>query len=171
VAVGAFSPGASGALAAWVRAAIAALAGEPRVTWLAFGNGSARLAAALPAAGGARVRDLGWRPADDVGRVFRALDLAVAPFVDGLTLRRTSAMAALAHGVPLVSSRGPLFDPSLADAAACAPTLDAFVAAVRDLARDPGRRGALGAAGRRAYETRGSAAVLAARVTADLELA
>jgi len=181
VAIGVFSPGASGAVPEWVAAAIAALAGEAGVAWVAFGQGSARVArtggadggpgAARPRGAGARVMELGWLAPAEVSRVFRALDLAVAPFVDGLTLRRTSAMAALAHGVPLVSSRGPLFDPSLADAAACEPTLEAFVRSVCALAADPARRAALGAAGRRFYEARGSTDVLAARVAADLELA
>ncbi len=176
VAIGAFSPGASGALTPWVRAAIAALAAESRVTWVLFGQGSGRVspppgAAPAGARHATRVMDLGWLEPGALGRVFRALDLAVAPFSDGLTLRRTSAMAALAYGVPLVSSRGPLFDPSLADAAACEPTMEAFVATIRALVADPARRAALGAAGRRCYECHGSADVLAARVAADLDLA
>jgi len=36
--------------------------------------------------------------------------LVLAPFVDGLTGRRTSAMAALSVGARVLSSRGPLFD-------------------------------------------------------------
>jgi hypothetical protein len=35
----------------------------------------------------------------------------LAPFVDGLTGRRTSAMASLSAGATMVSSSGPLFDP------------------------------------------------------------
>jgi glycosyltransferase involved in cell wall biosynthesis len=176
VAIGAFSPGASGALTPWVRAAIAALAAEPRLVWVIFGQGSASVSpppGASPAGPqeANRVVNLGWLESGKLGRVFRALDLAVAPFADGLTLRRTSAMAALAYGVPLVSSRGPLFDPSLADAAACEPTAEAFVATVRAMVADPARRALLGAAGRRFYECRGSADVLAARVAADLGLA
>ena len=37
----------------------------------------------------------------------------LAPFVDGLTGRRTSAFAAASVGAPVVSSAGPLFDPAL----------------------------------------------------------
>jgi hypothetical protein len=171
VAIGVFSPAASGALSTWVAEAIGTLAGASSVAWITFGNGSGRVAPGPGAGGSARIVDLGWLEPQVIGRVFRALDLAVAPFVDGLTLRRTSAMAALAHGVPLVSSRGPLFDPSLADAALCEGTVEAFVAAVRALAADPARRAVLGAAGHRFYETRASADVLAAAAARDLELA
>jgi glycosyltransferase involved in cell wall biosynthesis len=168
VVIGVFSPGAAAAASDWVNGAVAALAEEPRVRWVRFGNGSG--GATPRAAEAARVLDLGRLEPAEVGRIHRALDLAVAPFADGLTLRRTSAMAALAHGVPLVSSRGPLFDPSLADAAVCAPTAELFVAAVRALVADPGRRAALGAAGRRFYDAAGSTAVLAARISEDLAL-
>jgi glycosyltransferase involved in cell wall biosynthesis len=166
VAIGVFSPAASGALVPWVRAAVAALADQARIVWVVFGQGSGGVAPGPGTGGAARLVDLGWLAPAELSRVFRALDLALAPFVDGLTLRRTSAMAALAHGVPLVSSRGPLFDATLAEAAACATDAAAFVAVVGELAADPARRAALGA-----YETHGSPAVLAARVTADLRLA
>lgn len=58
-----------------------------------------------------------WCPRLSAGNVMRHLArarLVLAPFVDGLTGRRTSAMAALAAGARLLSSPGPLFDPFFA---------------------------------------------------------
>jgi hypothetical protein len=166
LAIGAFSPAASGSLPPWIGAAAERLADQPQVSWVLFGHGSGE---ARLDAGGARVLRLGRLEPAEVSRTFQGLDLAVAPFADGLTLRRTSAMTALAHGVALVSSRGHLFDPALETAAACEATPVAFAATVRDLALDAGRRRALGAAGREFYERAGSVEVLAERVAADLE--
>jgi glycosyltransferase involved in cell wall biosynthesis len=164
--IGVFSPGASGALGAWVVRAAAALAGDPRIAWILFGGGSGAEPAGFPA--GVRVRRLGWLPPERLSQVLQALDLALAPYEDGLTLRRTGAMAALAHGVALVSSRGPLFDPALDAAAACASGADAFVASARALVADGAARAALGARGRSFHREHGSVEVLAGRVIATI---
>ncbi len=166
VAVGVFSPGAAGLLAGWVARAAAAGAGDQRAAWILLGAGSEREPAGLPAE--LRVQRLAWLPAARVSAVLQALDLAVAPYADGLTLRRTGAMAALAHGVALVSSRGPLFDASLDGPAVCADSPEAFAAAVRALAGDAAARSALAARGRAFYRERGSVEVLAGRVAAAL---
>jgi glycosyltransferase involved in cell wall biosynthesis len=46
-----------------------------------------------------------------VSRGLLACDALVQPFVDGVTTRRTSLMAGLAHGVPTCTNRGPLTEP------------------------------------------------------------
>jgi hypothetical protein len=166
VAIGVFSPGASGALGTWVAQAARELSAEACIAWISFGSGSETHPAGFPE--GPSLRRLGWLPQEDSSAVLRALDLAAAPFVDGLTLRRTSAMAALAHGVPLVSSNGPLADPGLRDAAVLAADAQAFTMAIRHFVHDPEARAALAARGSAFYETRGSAAVLAARIATDL---
>ena len=166
IAVGVLSPAAAGAHTSWVVAAATATQRRPDVHWLVLGSGSETEPRELPDSG--RVRRLGWLPADTLSRTLRALDVAVAPFIDGLTLRRTSAMAALAHGVPLVSSRGPLFDPALADAAACCADRGAFTAEVQRLIDDPGARRTLGARGEAFYRTGASVEVAAAQVSAQL---
>src|SRR5207245_2001155 len=51
-----------------------------------------------------RVTWTGFLPAADVSRYLMAADLAVLPFADGATLRRTSLLAALAHGLPILST-------------------------------------------------------------------
>lgn len=166
VALGLFSPDASGALPGWIAAAAAAVRDLPQVVWVAFGKGSER--AVDSPVGGARVLRLGWLSPERISHVFQALDVSLAPFVDGLTLRRTSAMTALAHGIPLVSSRGHLFDPALAGAAACERTPEEFGATVRALVTDADRRRALGAAALAFYRDHASVDVLAARVAADV---
>ena len=59
---------------------------------------------------GLPVRNLGKLPAPDVSSAFRAMDMYVAPFPDGVSTRRGTVMAALAHGVPVASLSGPLTD-------------------------------------------------------------
>ncbi|HKI94666.1 MAG TPA: hypothetical protein VJ992_05190 [Gemmatimonadales bacterium] len=57
----------------------------------------------------------GRLPAEDVLRMLAGARLVLAPFVDGITGRRTSALAALSTGAQLVTSMGPLADPFFAD--------------------------------------------------------
>ena len=66
---------------------------------------AARLVAAYPALAG-RVDAPGSLPHDDVSRHLQVCDLFVQPYPDGVTSRRTSTMAALAHGRPVVTNRG-----------------------------------------------------------------
>jgi glycosyltransferase involved in cell wall biosynthesis len=166
VAVGVFSPRAAGFNAAWLASGAAALAREPAVRWIFFGAGSDAPPDGFPARPGTLC--LGWLAPERASAVFAALDVAAAPFDDGLTLRRSSAMAALAHGVPLVSSRGPLFDPALEDAAVCAEGAGDFAEALRRLVTDAGLRERQGRRGREIYERSASVEVLAARVLSDL---
>ena len=168
IAVGVFSPGASGLRCEWVARAAAALGGPP-VRWVFFGRNAEAPPAGFPA--GAPSLCLGWVEPAKASEIFRALDIAAQPFVDGLTLRRTSAMAALAHGVPLVSARGPLFDPALDGAALCASTEDDFVADLRRLVETPALREAQGRLGRAFYAERGSVEVAASRLLEALRAA
>lgn len=161
IAVGVFSPGASGLRRDWVCRAASALRERP-VRWVFFGRNAETPPPGFPA--GVPAKCLGWVEPAKASEIFRALDIAAQPFEDGLTLRRTSAMAALAHGVPLVSSRGALFDPSLDGAAVCAPTADEFVASLGRLARTPALRETQGRRGREFYAERGSVEVAAARL-------
>lgn len=166
IAIGVFSPRASGLLSTWLAHAALALRDRP-VRWIFFGGGSEVPPDPFPPK--ARASCLGWLEPQRASRVFRALDIAAAPFEDGLTMRRTSAMAALAHGIALVSSRGRLFDASLEGAAACAGSETEFAAALRRLAADAGARGAQARRGHACYAERASIEVLAARVHHDLE--
>jgi len=59
------------------------------------------------------VLNAGCLPEEDVSRCFSAMDLHLAPFRDGVSTRRGSVMTALQHGIPTVSTDGPLTDPVL----------------------------------------------------------
>ncbi len=165
IAVGVFSPRASGLRPDWLAHAAAALGGV-RARWVFFGRGSETPPDGFPP--DVRSRCLGWLEPERASRVFRALDIAAAPYQDGLTLRRTSAMAALAHGIPLASSRGPLSDPALEAAALCADSAAGFGAHLARLAADAALRDTQGRRGKEIYDARGSIEVLAARVAAEL---
>jgi glycosyltransferase involved in cell wall biosynthesis len=102
------------------------------------------------------VLETGFLPPSLVSARLLAADLAVLPYRDGLSLRRGSLMAMLAHGLPLVSTR-PIGESPLRDGeeVLLVPPADppALAAAVRRLAADPTLRAQLGtAAGRRSRE-------------------
>lgn len=98
-----------------------------------------------------------------------AADILLAPFVDGVSSRRTTIMSALQHGVAVASTDGHLTDSALR-AATSALTLvpagdaEAFAAAVVELARSPHERSARGAAGRALYEAEFDWPIVAERI-------
>jgi glycosyltransferase involved in cell wall biosynthesis len=97
--------------------------------------------------------------ASAVAEHLAAADLYLAPFVDGVSARRTTLMAAMQHGLPIVGTDGPLTDTAMRDAREAlvlTPSVDltGFVAAVRALAAKPEQRARRGAAARRLYEAR-----------------
>jgi len=55
----------------------------------------------------ANVTATGYLEPDAASRHLVALDLAVLPFRDGLTTKRSSFLSVLSHGVPVLSTRGP----------------------------------------------------------------
>lgn len=120
------------------------------------------------------VLDAGRLPAGAVSRHFRAMDVYLAPFVDGASTRRGSLMTGLQHGVPTVSTEGPLTDSVLQEADGKAVRLspvenvDAFARCVRGLQRNPGRRAEIGAAGRQLYEENFTFDALAERLITHL---
>lgn len=57
------------------------------------------------------VRRTGYLDAPRVAAHLLACDLCVLPFLDGASLRRGTLMAALAHGLPVVSTRRPGYRP------------------------------------------------------------
>ncbi len=100
-----------------------------------------------------RVHAPGALPAHAVAEYLRACDLVVQPFPDGVSSRRTTVMAALANGVPVVTTLGHLSEPFWAEkqaVAAAAPEQLADVASL--LSDDAAARAALGRRGRDLYE-------------------
>lgn len=57
-----------------------------------------------------RCRFTGFLRPEEVSAWLQVMDVMVAPFVDGVSSRRTSVLAALAHGVPVLTTRGRLSD-------------------------------------------------------------
>lgn len=103
-----------------------------------------------------------------------ASDVVLLPLTDGVSTRRTTLMAALAHGRPVLGLRGVNTDAELAaahDALALVPAGDrqAFARAAVELTSDPEQLHALGEAGRRLYEARYDWPVVARRVASVLE--
>ena len=139
----------------------AVLYSHTKARFICIGRGSdafaARLGARHPSLAG-RIGATGAISHVDVAAALRACDVVVQPYPDGVTTRRTSVMAALANGVPTVSTAGALTESvwEETEAVALAPASDARAigAAVIALLADPTARAALAAAGRRTYEER-----------------
>lgn len=54
--------------------------------------------------GGLPFKSMGVCPAEEVGDILRSADCLLSPFVDGISTRRTSAMAGLVNGVPVATT-------------------------------------------------------------------
>jgi glycosyltransferase involved in cell wall biosynthesis len=124
---------------------------------LLLGAGSDRWRGELTGDWPDRVRATGPLPAVEVAEYLRACDLVIQPYPDGASTRRTSLMAALANGVPVVTTVGALSEPVWSGGAVAAvPVGDPERLADRalELLGQPGRLVELGAAGRRLYEDR-----------------
>jgi glycosyltransferase involved in cell wall biosynthesis len=102
-----------------------------------------------------RVHSSGSLSAKDLSHHLAACDLFVQPYPDGVSSRRTSAMAALAHGKPIVTTEGPFTEPIWGQtiAVALVPPGDsqAFLVQIQRLATDPIERERFGLAGRKLY--------------------
>lgn len=121
-----------------------------------------------------RVLDVGCVSGPLASTCFAAMDVYLAPFLEGVTARRGSFMAGLQHGIATVSTRSPLTDPVLAEhdgrafLLTAAGDTDAFEAAVLALRDDPERRRALGASARALYRACFDWDVLANRILVAL---
>ena len=127
-----------------------------------------------PVAAGDAVRVLtpGHLGEEDVARHLAAADIYLAPFVDGVSTRRTTLMAALQHGLPVVGTDGCHTDALLrrADALRLTPVgdRDAFARAVCELAADPVARARQQSSARALYESEFDWAVVSSRLLAGL---
>ncbi len=77
-----------------------------------------------------------------------ACDILVQPYADGVSTRRTSMMAALALGMPIITNHGPATEPLWSESGSVALTLsgspDDVVRIAEDLLARPGLRAELG---------------------------
>ena len=102
----------------------------------------------------ARVTWLGAQARADRSDLLQDLDLFVAPYREDENWRELAGMpvmAAMAHGIPVVASRSGILPELVDDAGELVPPddVDALAAALAALQRDPERRRAAGATGRR----------------------
>jgi glycosyltransferase involved in cell wall biosynthesis len=142
----------------FVPAARQLLADRPDVRFLLIGRGGDRFRDDLTRDRpdwAARVTATGGLPPAEVSARLRACALVLQPYPDGVSTRRGSVMAALANGVPVVTTFGDLSEPVWKDepGVALADPGELAGAAAR-LLDDPARRAALGRAGRDLYERR-----------------
>jgi hypothetical protein len=110
-----FSPFASGLAWSWILAAEAAVRATPGLVIVGATLAEARSRRRALPARAQTWRWLGRLPsADALGALARAR-LVLAPYMDGLTGRRTAALAALSTGARVLSSHGRLSDPVFDD--------------------------------------------------------
>lgn len=98
----------------------------------------------------------GAQEACALARLLAAADIFLAPYADGASTRRTTLMAALQHGLCVVTTAGEERSPGALGerAVAAVPVADrnGFSALCRTFAGDPGARRQAGLAARDAYE-------------------
>ncbi len=94
----------------------------------------------------------GYLPNDQVSASFKSSDICVLPFADGASFRRGSLMAALTHGVAIVSTHPQVPIPEIVDRVnmyLVAPAnVDALAQAIRDIIAHPDLRKRLEAGAR-----------------------
>jgi hypothetical protein len=141
--------------------AIARLAKSADIKVLLIGAGGPVFRRAIVAAHpdiADRVIATGELKAEDVSSHIAVCDVMLQPYPDGISTRRTSAIAALAHGKPIVSTDGHLTDAFWRNHAAVVlvPAADpaAMAVAARELLDDPGRRRTAGAHASALYDDR-----------------
>ncbi len=105
-----------------------------------------------------RILGAGALAADELSAHLQACDLMVQPYVDGASTRRTTLMAALAHGVPVVTTVGRLSEPfwssSPAVSTVAAGDAEGLIHAAVVLAGDSLRRQQQADAARKTYAAR-----------------
>jgi len=103
-----------------------------------------------------RLHATGALPAEQVAAHLAACDVLVQPYPDGISCRRTSLLASLALGLPIVTNAGvatePLWSQEQAVELCPAPDPAAIVAHVEAVLADAGRRTQLAANAKRAYD-------------------
>jgi glycosyltransferase involved in cell wall biosynthesis len=144
---GTFSPLVTGTLAPVIEQVLAA---RPEVTWLLIGRDGERFAIDVARRAphlADRIVPTGTLDADLLSAHVLAADVFVQPYPDGITARRTTATALLAHGRAIVTTDGYLTEPFWRDddgvRLAAAGDTGALAAATLDLLEDPVARARL----------------------------
>ncbi|MBV9818427.1 MAG: glycosyltransferase [Solirubrobacterales bacterium] len=159
-----------GRLAEHVLGAAQAIGARRRVLLFDLGPGEP---GRRPLGGDVELCATGFLDEREVAEHIAASDIFLAPYRDGVSTRRTTVMAALQNGVPVLGTAGHLSDdvltraPELTLTGPDAP--EDFADAAAALADDPERRARLGAAGRALYERCFDWPVLAERLLGVLD--
>ena len=142
-------------------AIVTLLTEEPHVSMVCLGGGSDDFARAVLASAPSltgRLHATGRASASEIASTLSACDLLIQPYPDGVTTRRTSVMAGLINGCPVLTTTGLLTESVWTDTGAVAlePAGDttALVRTARALLADSGRRASLAAQGERTYRER-----------------
>lgn len=120
------------------------------------------------------VRTDGPLPSVEVSRRFAAMDVYLAPFVDGVSTRRGSFLTGIQHGVPTLGTESFGTDTALRKANGSAFLLadvqepERFKAHLRNLLTDRSLRERLGKAGKQFYDQEFAWGTIAAKLLAAL---
>lgn len=146
-------------IAAWLMKAFPLLMeANPGAHFLLTGRDSdsfgALLAERFPALAG-RIQGTGVLPGAGLSAHLQACDVMLQPYPAGLNSRQGSAMACLAHGLPVVSNSGRVTEPVWAESGAVKlgrfEDPESMVAHVASLCADPASRQAAGVSGASLY--------------------
>ena len=152
-----------------------------RLVWIGAGVGARHHLDGIVRAmrqGGVSESDLVWTgtiPHPEVSKLLAASDLMALPFIDGVSTRRSTAMAALEHGLPLVTTRAHEIDDLFRDGdnVCLVPVGDraGFCETLLRLARDTDLRARISDGARALYQTHFAWGVIARQVARALEAA
>jgi hypothetical protein len=126
------------------------------------------------ACAGAPFLDKGPLPAAEAALGIRAMDLLLAPFTDGISTRRGSAMSALQHGVPLCSTISKWSDSIFREwkcpgLILCNPSrVEIYVSCVTDVVNEILRNPNLGSSLKDLYDAKFSWPIVSNRMLAQL---
>lgn len=136
-----FSPFAAGLNWEWIAAAVERVDSSPPPSPLTIIGASAEQFRRHPVTGRWFRKEWDYKgrlEADDTLSLIAKAPLILAPFIDGVTGRRTSISAALSTGVRIVSSDGHLYDDAFDDSPIhVARSQEEFSATTRELLRAP----------------------------------
>lgn len=111
---------------------------------------------------------------EELSASISACDIMIQPYPDGVSSRRTSVMAGLSHGKPIVATRGrltePLWDETGAIRLADVGDVDTFVTLIERLLSNACERESLGSAGRRLYDERFAISRVLAELSGNLPI-
>lgn len=100
----------------------------------------------------------GSLPGEEISLYIGACDVMIQPYVDGVSTRRTSVMACLAHGLPVVTTKGFLTESLWAESKSVAlvdvADVHGLVSATEQLLVNTAERERLGTAARALYQER-----------------